>query len=215
MHEQVHCHDEATNHRLPVAVAFWIIWIVSGEECLNSTQNLIQIRCSTCSVILNARATQFTCLFNGVYPPSLTSTVKLSLFTHVHSHPLSLVARLHWYQANYSHYINNGWTFSGQTSYISIKLFLFLKCDLQRRILLDQTFEDVICPSPFFFPRQLTEYYQVTSEEALLSYAPIFKVFSSHWVLKTRKHWNISWNNNHLISICINHHILAYAHSHI
>ena len=50
--------------------------------------------------------------------PPLTSTVKSSLFTHVHSSPLSLAARLHWYCANYCGYINNGWTFSKQTLYI-------------------------------------------------------------------------------------------------
>ena len=36
-------------------------------------------------------------------PPPLTSTVKSSLFTHVHSSPLSLAARLHWCHANHSH----------------------------------------------------------------------------------------------------------------
>ena len=41
-------------------------------------------------------------------PPPLTSTVKLSSFTHVHSSPLSLVARLHGYHANHSHYILTG-----------------------------------------------------------------------------------------------------------
>ena len=48
-------------------------------------------------------------------PPPLTSTVKLSLFTHAHSSPLPLAARLHQCCINHSHYINNGWTFSGQT----------------------------------------------------------------------------------------------------
>ena len=48
-------------------------------------------------------------------PPPLTSTVKLSLFTHVHSSPLSLAARLHQCCTNHSRYINSGWTFSGQT----------------------------------------------------------------------------------------------------
>ena len=51
-------------------------------------------------------------------PPPLTSTVKLSLFMHVHSSPLSLTARLHRCCTNHSQYVNNGWTFSGQTSYI-------------------------------------------------------------------------------------------------
>ena len=51
-------------------------------------------------------------------PPPLTSTVKLSLFTHVHSSPLSFTARLHRCRANHSCYTNDGWTFSGQTSYL-------------------------------------------------------------------------------------------------
>ena len=45
----------------------------------------------------------------------LTSTVKSSLFTHTHSSPLSLAARLHRCRANSSRYIINGWSFSGQT----------------------------------------------------------------------------------------------------
>ena len=49
--------------------------------------------------------------------PPLTSMVKSSLFTHAHSSPPSLAARLHWCHANCSHYISNGWTFFRQTSY--------------------------------------------------------------------------------------------------
>ena len=48
-------------------------------------------------------------------PPPLTSTVKSSLFTHAHSGLLSLVARVRQCRTNCSGYINNGWTFSGQT----------------------------------------------------------------------------------------------------
>ena len=47
----------------------------------------------------------------------LTCIVKLSLFTHVHSSPLSLTARLHQCCANSSHYTNNDWTFSRQASF--------------------------------------------------------------------------------------------------
>ena len=39
MHEQVCCHDKAANHQLPLAAAFWIIWIVSVEERSSLTQN--------------------------------------------------------------------------------------------------------------------------------------------------------------------------------
>ena len=55
-------------------------------------------------------------------PPPLTSTVKWSLFTYVHSSPLSLASRLHRCHTNHSHYINNGWTFSTQTLYLPPKL---------------------------------------------------------------------------------------------
>ena len=48
--------------------------------------------------------------------PPLTSTVKL--FTHVHSSLQSLTARLHQCCTNHSHYINNGWAFSVQTSFL-------------------------------------------------------------------------------------------------
>ena len=41
--------------------AFWIIRIVSVEECSSLMQNLIQIRCSTYSVVLNVTTTQYTC----------------------------------------------------------------------------------------------------------------------------------------------------------
>ena len=56
-------------------------------------------------------------------PPPLTSTVKLSLFTHAHSSPLSLAARLHWCYASCSCHINNGWTFSRQISYVWEKMW--------------------------------------------------------------------------------------------
>ena len=95
MHEWVHCCDEAANHQLPIAVAFWIIWIVSMEEYSSLTQNLMQIYCSTHLVILNVKATPYTCLLNSIYHPPLTSTVKSSLFMHAHSSPLSLASRLH------------------------------------------------------------------------------------------------------------------------
>ena len=61
------CPNEAAKHQLPIAVAFWIIQIVSVEECSSLVQNLMHIHCSTCSVILNAMATQYTCSFNGIY----------------------------------------------------------------------------------------------------------------------------------------------------
>ena len=53
-------------------------------------------------------------------PPPLTSTVKLSLFTQVHSSPLSLAARVHQCCPNCPHYNNNGWTFPRQTIYLRV-----------------------------------------------------------------------------------------------
>ena len=95
MHEWIHSCDEAASHQFPIATAFWIILIISVEECSSLTQNLMQICCCTCSVISNVTATQYTCSFNGIY-------------------------RLHWLVqccTNRSCYINNGWTLPGQAVY--------------------------------------------------------------------------------------------------
>ena len=56
----------------------------------------------------------------------LTSTGKSSLFTHVCSSPLSLAARLHGCHINHSYFINNGWTFSGQTLYMSVSILIII-----------------------------------------------------------------------------------------
>ena len=68
-HEWAGCPDEAANHQLSIAAAFWIIWRVSMEESSSFMQNLMQIFCSTCSVILNVTATQVTCSLYSVYCP--------------------------------------------------------------------------------------------------------------------------------------------------
>ena len=120
VHERAHCRDEAANHQLPVA----IFTHLSSEECSSLMQYWMQICCSAGSVILNALATAHMLTQQGLHP-LWTSTVKSSLFTHVHSSPLSLTARLHRFWANHSRYINNGQTFSGQTSYIIILLLSF------------------------------------------------------------------------------------------
>ena len=69
MHEWVHCRDEASHHQWPTAAAFCLIQIVSMEEGSSVTQNLMQIRCSTCSVILNATATPDTCSLTSISHP--------------------------------------------------------------------------------------------------------------------------------------------------
>ena len=65
IHEWVHCGDEAAHHQLPIAVAFWIIQIVSSmEECSSFFKLNTKFEadcCSTHSVILNVTATQYTC----------------------------------------------------------------------------------------------------------------------------------------------------------
>ena len=109
------CCNEAANHRLPISAVFWIIWIVSTEECSSLMHNLIQIHCSTQSFWM--WRPHSTHAHSTVSTAPLTSTAKLSLFIHVHSSPHSLAARLHRCCTNCSRYINNGWTFCGQTSY--------------------------------------------------------------------------------------------------
>ena len=58
--------------------------------------------------------------------PLLTSTVKSSLFTHLHTSPFSLAPRLHQCHTNCSLYFNNGWTFSRPTLYTSLQLNIYL-----------------------------------------------------------------------------------------
>ena len=89
MHEQACCCHEAANHQLSKAVAFWIIWIVSTGECSSLMNNLIQIHCSTHSVILNVTATQYTCSLNGICCPHW-----LVQWNHHYSHMCILVYSL-------------------------------------------------------------------------------------------------------------------------
>ena len=67
MYEWAHYRDEAANHQLLIAAAFWIIWVVLAEECSSLTENMMQIRCSAHSVILNLTATQYTYSLSGIY----------------------------------------------------------------------------------------------------------------------------------------------------
>ena len=56
----------------------------------------------------------------------LTSTVKWSLFTYVHSSPVPSAPRLHQCCANYSCYINNGLISSGYISFIYIYIHIYI-----------------------------------------------------------------------------------------
>ena len=94
MHERVYCCDEAANHQLPIA-----------EDLLDHPHSFCRGMCK-----LNAKfdadslfylLSHFECDGHTVHmftqqclPPPLTCTVKLSVFTHAHSSPLSLAAIL-------------------------------------------------------------------------------------------------------------------------
>ena len=118
MHEWVHCHDEAANHQLPITTAFWKLFAFIHIEILK-----LKAKFDADSLLYSF--SHFECDDHTVHmltqrclPPPLTSTVKSSLFMHIHYNPLSLAARLHQCLTYHSRYINNGWTFSRQTSYI-------------------------------------------------------------------------------------------------
>ena len=49
--------------------ALWTIQIVSMEECSSLMQNLMQMCCFTCSIILNMMATRYTFSLKGIYCP--------------------------------------------------------------------------------------------------------------------------------------------------
>ena len=115
MCKRVHCCDKAASHQLPIAVAlthpkgfhggmFKLNEICNADSLLYS---LSHCECGSHTVHM---------LTQQHLPTPLTNTVKSSLFTHVHSSLLSLAARSHRCCTNHFHYINNGWTFSRQTS---------------------------------------------------------------------------------------------------
>ena len=116
MHEWVHCHDKAASHQCPSlwpsGSSEYFPW---RNEWLSLMQNLMPIHCSTLSVIWMQRHTVHMLTQWHLLPPR-THTVKLALFTYLHSSPLSLAARFRRCHANCSRYINNGWTSSGQIS---------------------------------------------------------------------------------------------------
>ena len=72
---------------------------------------LYQLRCFECDSHTVHMLTQWHLL------PPLTSTVKSSLFKHVHSSHSPWLPGYMDVMHNHSRYINNGWTFSSQTVY--------------------------------------------------------------------------------------------------
>ena len=127
MCELVHCHGEAADHQLPIAAAFWIIQIVSMEECLSIMQNLMRIHCSTHLVIFSAMATQYTCPLSSVYHPHW-----LVQWSHHRSH-MHIPVHSPWLpgymnvSTNCSCYIKNGWTLSRQSSCVKCWFYVW-KC---------------------------------------------------------------------------------------
>ena len=80
-------------------------------------QNLMQIHCSTCSVILNVMATQYTCA-HSMASTALTDQYSEVIIVHACTFqsilPGCQVISIPGH-ASHSHYIHNGWTFPGQT----------------------------------------------------------------------------------------------------
>ena len=57
------------SYQSPVAHSCGLLNHPNSEECSSLMKNLMQIHCSTHSVILNVMATQYTCSFNSIYCP--------------------------------------------------------------------------------------------------------------------------------------------------
>ena len=119
MYEQAHGYDETADHQLLITTAFWIIWTNSFQG------GMLKLNTKFDTELFLYWLSHFECHSHTVHMltqwcrlPPLTSTVKSSLFTHEHSSPLSLAASLHPCGANCSRYVNNGWAFSRQTTYI-------------------------------------------------------------------------------------------------
>ena len=133
-HEWAHCNDVVASHQLSRDMIIFIIFYLCTHciipESLLSHPNsfsggIFKLNAKFDADSLLYSLSHFVCDYHTVHMltqqcllPPLTNTVKLSLFTHVHSSPLSLAARLHRCHTNHSHYINDDWTFSRQTSYI-------------------------------------------------------------------------------------------------
>ena len=118
MHDWVCCCDEAANHQFAL-----ICSLLNHPNSFHGGMFKLNAKFDADSLLY--LLSHFKCdghtghmLTQWHLPPPLTSTVKSSLFMLVHSSPLSLAARLHRCHASHSCYINNGWTFARQTSYI-------------------------------------------------------------------------------------------------
>ena len=127
MCEWAQCCDEAANHQLPIAEVFLnqLNSFHRGMFKLNEKFDAASLLYSLSHFEIDGHTAHMLTQWRLPFP--LTSTVKSSLFMHVHSSLLSLAARLHRCHENHSHYINNSLTFSGQTSYNYAFIFSFIK----------------------------------------------------------------------------------------
>ena len=127
MREQVYCRDEAANHQLSVDgflnhLDSFCVGMVKHNTKFDADSLLYSLSHFEC----NGHTVHMLTQWHLQLP--LTSTVKSSLFTYVHSSPPAMTARLHGCRANCSHYISTGWSFSGQTLYslwVEIWLYFF------------------------------------------------------------------------------------------
>ena len=120
MHEQAHCRDEATNHQLPISCS-----LLNRPNSFSGGMFKLNSKSDADSLLY--LLSHFECKGHTVHmltqwhlQSPLINTVKLSLFTHAHSSPLSLSARLYQCPTNHSRYINNDWTFSRQGSQLCL-----------------------------------------------------------------------------------------------
>ena len=137
MHEQVRCCDEVAYHQCH-SCSF-----LNRPNTGSFHGQMFKLNTKFDTDLLLYSLSHFECNSHAVHVLTqrrllspLTSTVKSSLFTHVHSSPLSLAARFHPCSAN-PHTVlvvfNNGRNFSGQTSHVQTQSRLVVaQCSRER-----------------------------------------------------------------------------------
>ena len=117
-----HCCDEAANHQRPQ------LRPSESSECFCGEVLKLKTKFDADSLLY--LLSYFECDGHTIHilsqwqlPSPLTSTVKFSLFTHLHSSPLSLAARLYRCGTNHSCYVNNGWHFLDRPFILTIFSF--------------------------------------------------------------------------------------------
>ena len=122
IHEQACCHDEAANHQLPIAAALL-------NHLNSSCRRMFKRHTEFDADLVLYLLSHFECDGHTVHvltqwplPSPLTSTVKSSLFTPVHSSPLSLAARLHGCHTYHSHDMTMAGLFLGRPCLQSLNI---------------------------------------------------------------------------------------------